>query len=683
MSDITKLSTGIGAAQGVVARGGYLYVISNRSDGNGGSLSVYSLDTPTKPTLVGRLTGIGNARQIQLYENCALITAREDGMVIADVSVASKPRMLVRYDTVEFATALAVGSHYAFVGCRQYGVEAVDISDPSHPRHVSYMRAGEVQSLSYENGLLATGTWGEMMSNLFDVSDIIHPRHLARIELGGRGDGIFLRGNMLFAATGQFPRGFKDYHDVSAPGFGMGNGLDIFDITDPEHPVLLSRTNLGYATYYPSFDMWCVYAVGNYAYVGHTWNGVFVFDISDIRAPKIVGEVNFSIPRGDKDYFQMITPEIQKFHPALLSFDSEKEARSPVTGIAVCDGHLYAATGISDLFVLNSDMFAVPVQDGVRGISAENGSFYDGNPANVIDELEIFAVDGADVHSVIPVGNRLYIAGGHAGILALDSGDGRLLFSQKTDGAVLDVGVHGGYLFAAETNRAMSVWSIGTDSFAHVADIDCEGYSIRQLVVSENGRFVLLHIGGDSVWIVNIADPKNPFIDLKDKRTMGLLYERQISLDAVDGRYYAAHWNNSYVQWYDTAGEHVSKLDTRLEKLVFPSGIAPYGDKELPTRFIYTLGKGYALADVYDGGNMMEPDVIYQVRCVGKPRIFGNIMYTTEKMSGVVRRIDITDITAPVLTNEYRFASYIGNAVSDGESVYIAVGQQGYAKRKI
>ena len=80
---------------------------------------------------------------------------------------------------------------------------------------------------------------------------------------------------------------------------------------------------------------------------------------------------------------------------------------------------------------------------------------------------------------------------------------------------------------------------------------------------------------------------------------------------------------------------------------------------------------------------MMESDAVYGVRCVGKPRIFGKTMYTTDKMSSTVRRIDITDIAAPILTDEYRFASYIGNAASDGKNVYIAAGQQGYAKRKI
>ena len=682
MKNITKTAAGIGAAMGVCARDGYLYVISNRDDGVGGSLSVYSLENAVKPCLVGRLTGVGNSRQIAMRGNTVLITAREDGLVIVDVSKPSEPRMLVRYDTVEFATALCVGSHYAFVGCRQYGVEAIDISDPSRPRHVSYMKAGEVQSLAYENGLLATGTWGAMVSNLFDVSDISHPRHLAQMELGGRGDGVFIRGNLLFAATGQFPRGFKDYHDPSAPGYGMGNGLDIFDITDREHPVLLSRTNIGYATYYPSFDMWSVIVSGGYAYVGHTWNGVFVFDISDPREPRVVCEVNFPIPVGDKNYFTMITPEVRKFHPAILSFDSEKEARSPVTDIAVCDGYLYASTGKSDLYVLASDVFSAPECAAGDVDIRENGSFYDGNTYNKLSELELFRVAGANIHTVVPANGRLYAAGGHAGILALDA-DGNLLFSHRTEAAVLDIGVFGNYLFAAETNRAMSVWRICSDRLEYVAETGSEGYSVRQLVVSENGWFVFLHIGGEAVWIINVTDPTHPCIDMRDKRNMGLIYERQISTAALDGRFYCAHWNDSYVQWYDTAGEHAVKLDTKLERLVFPSGVAPFGSADAPTRFLYTLGKGYALADISDEGNMITPEKIYGVPCIGKPVILGDVMYTSDKMSGAVRRIDIADITAPALTDEYRFASYIGNVTSDGEYVYIAAGEQGYARRRI
>ena len=678
--EMKKYPAGIGPSSDVFAADGYLYVIANRADGFGGSLSIWSLADPLKPSFVSRVPNLGNLRQIAVKDGIALITAREDGLLIVDVSDPAYPKLLIRYDTVEFATAIAVGSHYAFIGCRQYGVEAIDIADPAHPRHVSYMHAGEVQSLTYENGLLATGTWGGMESNLFDVRDITHPKHLSRMELGGRGDGVFLRGNLLFAATGQFPRGGTGERDPDSPDYGMGNGMDIFNISDPTQPMLLSRTNLGFPLYYPGNDNWSVYSVGNYAYVGHNWSGAFVFDITDLTAPKMEGAAEFPIYPGEPAFFRMVTDEVKWFRPPRLPFDADKEARSPVTGIAVCDGVMYVATARTDLFILESEMFRTPVQTLDAGIAPENGDFFENNERNVLGGLPLLPVPGADVHNVICADGRLYAAGGHAGIIALTE-DGEVLFRADTEAAVLDVGVYNGYLFAAETNRAMSVWKIGENDFTKVSEVDAEGWALRQLVVSENGRFAILHVEGECVWVVNISDPYHPVVGLREHHTIGLFYERQIMVTPMQGRYYGAHWNNSYIEWYDVSGEQIARRVHKQSRLSFGGGMTPYDEN----RVLVTLGSGYALMDFNYEGELGKLPLTarFAERMNGKPRIFGDRLYITDKMHAEMYVFDIADIAHPVHLFTYRFASYIGNVWEKDGEIYLAAGRQGIAKGKL
>ena len=56
--------------------------------------------------------GIGNARQIEIKDGIAYVTAREDGLWIFDVR-NEKPMLLSHYVTVEFATGITLYRNFA------------------------------------------------------------------------------------------------------------------------------------------------------------------------------------------------------------------------------------------------------------------------------------------------------------------------------------------------------------------------------------------------------------------------------------------------------------------------------------------------------------------------------------------------------------------------------------------
>ena len=224
-------SAGIGACMDVKSHKGLLYAIQRYDQVTGGRLCVLRPDL----SLAATFPGIGNARQIEILEDLAVITAREDGLWLFDIS-QTEPRLLSHFRTVEYATGIALWKRYAFVSCRQYGVQILDISDPTAPRHISFVRVGEVQSATVSEGILYCGVWGEMKVVAVDVTNPTYPKVLFELPLQGRGDGVCVRDGILYAATGQHARGISGKGDPTDPAYGMGNGVECFDISNLASP---------------------------------------------------------------------------------------------------------------------------------------------------------------------------------------------------------------------------------------------------------------------------------------------------------------------------------------------------------------------------------------------------------------------------------------------------------------
>jgi hypothetical protein len=269
---------------GGLQRGMGCYLQDNRLYAiGGGVMAIFDVSSPLNPRLLGRLDRLGNVRQIVVRGKHAYIAAREHGLWIVDVSDASKPKVISRFDTIELATGLDVAEPIAFIAERTYGVELVDISNPFKPRHLSIRKTSEAQSLRYNAGKLYVGNWARCELTIFDVSDPGNPRELSTSPLSGYGDGVEVRGNLCYAATGHHARTGKDRR-------GNGHGMDILNIADPDKPVMVGRV------YFPKFynlsnDFWSVRLSGNTAIVADTHNGIFLCDVKYPTRPHITGRI--------------------------------------------------------------------------------------------------------------------------------------------------------------------------------------------------------------------------------------------------------------------------------------------------------------------------------------------------------------------------------------------------------
>ncbi len=308
-------------------------------------LSIFDLADPKNPRRLGHVGGMGNVRQLRIGGKTAFLSSRQCGLWAVDISDDSTPKIISNFDGVEMATGLDVAGNVAFLGNRVYGIQCVDVSDPARMKYLSSLQTDESQSVYYRNGLLMSGDWAGGEVTVIDVSDLLAPKVVSTLALDGYGDGLCMKGDVLFASTGQ--------HKKSGPQalrHGAGHGLDLFDVSNPKKPVRLSRVDFP-VIYFGPCDYWTPRVSGHYCFASDTVNGLFLVDVSDLKNPKIVG--NLVLPKRDPENPKIAVPYKQITDPAIPQGD-------PVSSIAVGEGVLYIAGNFTGLYIAEFPGIAKP-----------------------------------------------------------------------------------------------------------------------------------------------------------------------------------------------------------------------------------------------------------------------------------------------------------------------------------
>lgn len=200
-----------------------------------------------------------------------------DSLFVLAASPASAPELL--------ATSSVGGNDLAFSGDVMYSVNGLDlrISDVSDPVHISLLQTVNAYTgwpmspaaLAIQgNHLYVAGagpsTAGARTLQVLDISDPLAP------QLRGHVDGCFandisVQGNHAYVA-------------------GREHGLCIYDISDPDQPVLVSHSgSTGFAS--------AIEIAGSLAYVrnaGRFGDSLAIFDITDPASPVLKGLVTLS-----------------------------------------------------------------------------------------------------------------------------------------------------------------------------------------------------------------------------------------------------------------------------------------------------------------------------------------------------------------------------------------------------
>ena len=664
---------GIGPGMDVIREGEYLYMLQQRN------LVIISIKDPAKPTVVGKLEKVGNLRQIEVCNDIAYITARSDGLFVVDVSDKTAPKLISHYDSIEFATGIAIEGQYAFIAQRWFGVEIVDISNPKKLRHVSAVRVGEAQSCVVSDGYLYAGAWGECRVAICDVRNPEKPRQVSEIKLNGRGDGLYVENGLLYAASGHHQPGAKT--SLDDPRYGNGNGMEIYDVSNPEQPKRLSRVKLDWRYYYGWPDTWRVVPALPYAYLYHTHNGVFILDVSDPKNPKELAQIRIPRKPGEKGYKKLRTEDKSGTRPVALPFDPTEVCYSPVCGLTTLNGYMYFTGMFTDLHIYKDDKLIkeMPHKEKSAVKLTAKGDFYDPKELEQygLKNLKIYSA-GGQVYTVIENNGYIYAACGTAGIQVLDK-NLKLLKQYPTDGFAMDVQISGDKLYGAQSADGLACYRFDGANLTKIGTYKTSR-TIKQVRVAPNGRFAALHVGGAAYEIIDISDSKNIKKAKDEKGWAGLVYYRQLCNGFIDNKYICGTWCGGRTFMDDLSGDKPVSLPDPLGFLpdMECGGYCACGEYALLTR-----DGGYSFYKPLLSGEYNFDPPVYRIKGEtfrGKPTVRGNILATCDRINGDITVVDITDLKSPKLILKF---TVNGNPdlpfIGDG-FILIPAGNQGVIK---
>ena len=484
--------------------GTYLYAVLD------GKLCTYDVSKPLAPTLVSQVAAAGNRQMVssgkRLYLSC-----RSRGVQIFSLDEPAHPTEISHFYPSELATGLTVSGDVLAVTLRIYGVEFFDVSNPAKVRPLGLLRTGEAQSAAFfGSGRIAIGDWGSMQVVIGDVSDLCRPSILSRLKLDGLGDGVWVQGNWLYAATGMNAAKDKPQWE------GRGHGLEIFDISDVSH--LRQVGAVKFAVNPKAFpDWWSVKVSGNTAFVSDTGNGVYVVDVTDKSHPVILD--NITLPQDSSSQIAVGNGVVyvSGHNGGLYLFRHEKAkmvspeeadiripAVDPVPPVVSGVRNIPLPGFVWSLAKWDSMLYAACAQDGAKEFHiASDGSLV---PKRT---FPFIAMDCA-------VSEKLLIIAADQQLVIMERSTGRLLSSTAAP----------------------------------------EGAPFLQLRLFNNQLCTASRTGRLYLW--DISDPSSPKL-IGEVSGGGLLYGDMLPERSVKGRF-PVNWHSRFVRWYDADGKECGQI---------------------------------------------------------------------------------------------------------------------------
>ena len=634
-----------------------------------GSDTLYAIDVsnPQRPIVTGKLEGIRSGRQIEVSHGLAAVTSRADGVFFCDVRNASALQIVSHYDTIELATGVCIKGNLCFITCRHYGVEIVDISDPAHPVHISNVLAGEAQSVFVDQNFMYVGAWMEREIRIFDISDPAAPRPVSRCKLDGFGDGVFVRNGLCYAATGHHARRLNNRRkflhydfvteDVLSEGYGGGHGLEIFDVSDPCRPALLSRIKTP-PLFMSGYDLWDVIVSGDHAFLADTFNGMFMINIADQRHPYFEGYRRLDLLQNSEYRHE---PPVQQLC-------------KPVTGLAVIDGHVLAAGVLSGLHVLQIPFAAeVPLRMPVWPSTV---------PIRKQNNATVFQTD-SQIHGLVFVRDMPVVAAGDRGMVVLDPQNAYapIRYTQGV-GSALDIKTDGKFLYLAEGLGGFSVWRLDekTPVLLCLLTSDVLHESVRQVVLLGQTRVAALQLGTKKIAFINIANPENPEI-IEIVKINGTMYYKNIADGLLFGKYAAAVPLSPGIEWFEVGDSihHITK-DVQSDCQICPieEGIC-FG-----ACGSFTIYRGRYLYSERLETSLNEANTVQlsdqagkTVYLSGRPVLLGHTLCLLNRQNGRITFLDVQDPKTPEFLSGYQLDGNPEQIIAHNGRYWVCCGHGG------
>ena len=601
--------TDIGPCMDVKGYNGHIYAIQRD---NGGRMYVLSENLDVLFTF----DGIGNARQIEIKNGIAAISARENGLWLIDVSKA-QPKLLCHYRTIEFATGITMYKNLVLVSCRQYGVEIVDISNPKRPQYAGIIRIGEVQSACVYKDVLYAGVWGSMKVVAVDISDISNPKTITELPLTGRGDGVVVQNGILYASTGQHKRNIQNYIDENDPMFGMGNGIEIYDVSNTYAPKHIMWDFFGKA-YSMSYDMWKPMICGDVLICNNSILGIYCYDTKSM-----------------KKLFRILPPY--------------KEGKpDAVTGTDVYNSKLYVTTAFSGLYVFDEINFDDSYRyDADTVVNTKIPSFISSSSGDA--KLTQVYKGSFPVISVCQIKNTDFIAlaCGESGIHILNAKTLKFVTCYSDNDFCYDIKGYENLICGAFGESGIKIFDFNGEKLTHICTKSFEN-SVQQISLSKKGNFAVITCGGSNIKLIDLQNPSKPEAINEYTGKAGLLYGENFLSHSANNADISLFWHRIGLIYTNP-----EKRDFEFHNTSYPikNGIIGYcpgnGCDIYENNILYQQNNGYVILS-----ENKYIDDLTEYRCTnninGKLCVVNKYLIATERAEGEITVTDISDIQNPV-----------------------------------
>lgn len=590
--------------------------------------------------IVSSYDGLLSARDMVFTEDkgSIIISARQSGMYLIDITNPYQLELISHYDTLEATTGLAISGDFVFLCSRYFGVEVVDISDKKNPKCVNVIGQNlEYQDCYVEKNYLFVGVYAQKKVHIYNIEDISNPVFMSEIELDGAGQGLTVKDEVLYVATGLNSN--NDYTNISKWGKGTGNGMEIYNVSDPYNPQLLSKVKTEGRMWIDTSDVWDVQVAGNYAYVTNMYNGIYIYDISDAHFPKLIEKIYIAVDI-DSPYYKEF--DENKY---LVSWNQQKEGRGCVYHTIIEDGKIYLCSPKLGVFEIERKEAVASLEPSrvLLNMTEKNEPVY---------ELENFTSKRiekeASAWATCVKDDYLFVAYGEKGVYLYDINSLTEIASLDTEYSVKDIKVYGDYFVTAESEGGIGFYSFHNDVIEEIYRIviDKNKYNISQIEITNNGKYIIAQASPYKHIIFDIENAKE--IQLLNQANVGAMYYRNIVSGKIANKYIGVYGSNSICFYGEGMNTELVQAGY-IENAFYheSNGMCAYGDLGI----IITQG-GYRY---FDFNNNWYSDLIKinGIQLRGKCVCKDDTLVVTDSATGQITILDISESTNPKIVERF------------------------------
>lgn len=417
-----------------------------------------------------------------------------DGIEIVDVADSENPEFLFGFEPGGQARGLTAVDDYLYLADGRDGFRIFDVSNPRQ----AISETGSIDGMEYAVDVAVSGDYAYVADTdndalggwvrVVDIESPDNPDIIGSVSMHYPAR-ISVSGNYAYVATSPTLEGL----------FGTSDGLQIFDISEPDNPV-----NIG--EYDSDGAIHKVTLAGDYAYLSDDSLGMRIVDISDPAHPEEIG--SYDTPGATRNVFLLdtlayiadggsglrIVDVSDPVEPEEISFI---EVEGFCTDVKVADGFAYVTTGLpyrEPFEQVISGMYAIDVSDPS---SPELMGFYDAFRS---------------VNSIALSGNYAFLTVFSWGLVILDISNPEnieeVAFLEEEDGANNSIFISGNYAYIADS-QVFGIIDISDPTNPEWVSV-WRAYWSCDVFVQGDYAFIADHEEG--LKILNISDPFDPYL---------------------------------------------------------------------------------------------------------------------------------------------------------------------------